>query len=162
VLTMIILGLSCYFHDSAAALCLNGELVAAAEEERFSRRKHDQRFPINAIKYCLAEGSLRPSDIDIVAFYEKPLRKLDRQLRIGRHYTTAGRAITHKAVRFQLREGLRLEETLEAATGYRGRVVYVDHHMAHAASAYYCSGFQDAAVLVADGVGEWATTSQLV
>jgi carbamoyltransferase len=159
---MIILGITCYYHDSAAALCVDGELVAAVEEERFSRRKHDQRFPLNAIRYCLAAARIRPADIDVVAFYEKPLRKFDRQLRIGRHYGTAARHVTRRAARFQLREGLRLEETLESAIGFRGRMAYIDHHMSHASSAYYCSGFQDAAVLIVDGVGEWATTSQLI
>jgi carbamoyltransferase len=157
---MIILGLSCYFHDAAAALCIDGKIVAAAEEERFTRRKHDRRFPVSAIKYCLAEASIRPGDIDLVAFYEKPLRKLDRLLRIGRHYGAQARDVTAKAIRLQLSEGLRLEETLDAAIGYQGRVAYVDHHMSHAASAYYCSDFPDAAILVVDGVGEWSTTSQ--
>jgi len=157
---MNILGLSCYFHDAAAALVIDGKLVAAAEEERFSRRKHDPRFPLDAIRYCLSEVALPVDAIDAVAFYEKPLRKLDRQLRTAALAPDRSLSSLGQAAEFHLREGLFVEAVLEREIGYRGPVSYLEHHLSHAASAFYCSPFDEAAILTVDGVGEWATTAQ--
>ncbi|HEX6201917.1 MAG TPA: carbamoyltransferase N-terminal domain-containing protein, partial [Thermoanaerobaculia bacterium] len=159
---MRILGISCWYHDAAAALLVDGEIVAAAQEERFTRKKHDAEFPENAVRYCLAEGGL--DEIDAVAFYDKPLLKFHRILETYLGVAPKGLSSFVQAVPLWLREKLwippRIEEALEAC-GVRctGDVCFTQHHESHAASAFYPSPFAEAAVLTLDGVGEWATTT---
>lgn len=157
---MRVLGTSFYYHDSAAVLIEDGRLVAAAEEERFSRRKHDPGFPANAIRYCLEAGGIAPADLDAVAFYEKPFVKFDRILQTTLATWPRGIRTFVRAMPVWLGSRLRLENALlDALPGYSKDVFYVPHHLSHAASAFLVSPFDKAAILVADGVGEWATTS---
>jgi carbamoyltransferase len=156
---LIILGLSCFYHDAGACLLRDGMLVAAAEEERFSRIKHDARLPIEAANYCLDEAGLNPEDVDFVIFYEKPLLKFER--------IVAGYAATYprsasafiKAMQAWLGQKLWVRGQIRQALGYDGEILFGEHHVSHAASAYFPSPFDEAAVLTADGVGEWATTT---
>jgi carbamoyltransferase len=157
---MNILGLSYNYHDAAACLLCDGAVVAAAEEERFSRVKHDARFPELAIGYCLDEAKLAAKDIDCVAFYEKPALKLERALQIAKQYAPASFGALAEHYPRLIEDGFALPELLAARIGYTGRICYSEHHLSHAASAFYASPFQDAAILIADGVGEWATTSE--
>jgi carbamoyltransferase len=159
-----ILGLSCYYHDSAAALVADGEIVAAAQEERFTRVKHDSSFPANAVRYCLAEGGVTAGGLDAVVFYDKPLLKFHRILET--YLTTAPRGLSSfvRAIPLWLKEKLwippRIEESLEACGVEPPQdVLFTEHHEAHAASAFFPSPFDQAAVLTLDGVGEWATTT---
>lgn len=164
---MNILGISAYYHDSAAALLHNGEIIAAAQEERFTRKKHDSRFPVSAIKYCLAEASISLDDVDHVVFYDKPLVKFDRLLETYLSYAPRGLRSFIAAMPVWLKEKLFLKNTLkqelqELAGGKKKRIpalLFTEHHQSHAASAFYFSPFERAAVLCLDGVGEWATTS---
>lgn len=158
---MNILGISAFYHDSAAALVQDGVIVAAAQEERFTRKKHDHRFPAHAVEYCLAEAGITPADLDHVVFYDKPLQKFDRLLETYLAYAPAGFASFCKALPLWLREKLHLPRVMHKALGgqYRGRFVFTDHHESHAASAFFPSPFQEAAILTIDGVGEWATAS---
>ncbi len=159
---MNILGLSCNFHDAAACLLVDGEPVAAAEEERFSRRKHDARFPAAAIAYCLGSAGLRSRDIDAVAFYEKPARKLTRILQIGKLYEPqSARNVAHQFVR-AIDDGICIEDSIRERLDFAGPIYFSEHHRAHAASAFFCSPFQESAILTVDGVGEWTTTAQFV
>ena len=155
-----ILGLSCYYHDAAAALVRDGQVAAAAEEERFSRRKHDSRFPSQAIAFCLRQSGLKIDDIDLVAFYEQPLLKLERILQCGRRWREQSADYVQKQLSKSLHERLIVEEILRSRMEYRGPFVYTEHHLSHAASAFYASPFNEAAILTVDGVGEWATTTQ--
>ncbi len=161
---MKILGISCYYHDSAACLLDDGVLVAAAQEERFSRKKHDQDFPTNAVRYCLAEAGVSGGALDAVAFYDKPILKFHRILET--YLATAPRGLTQfmRAVPVWLREKLWIEpRILEALEGCGidapGSLYFPEHHESHAASAFYPSPFEAAAVLTMDGVGEWATST---
>jgi carbamoyltransferase len=154
------LGFSCYYHDAAAALVSDGRVVAAAEEERFTRRKHDDSFPRHAIQFCLDRAGLAPADLDRVCFYEKPLRKLERTLAVGRRWQGRSTALVRRQLARLLNEELFLERVLAANLGYHGEVLYCEHHLSHAASAFYPSPFDDAAVLTLDGVGEWATLAK--
>src|SRR6266702_4440992 len=151
---MNIIGISSHYHDSAACLVSDGILVAAAQEERFSRKKHDRRVPLNALNYCIEEGGLSISDIDCVAYYENPAKKLERQV------WTQLPSIRERGIaelgRFDPFRPLR---EIRELIGYTGRIACFDHHLSHAASSYYFSGFADAAVLTVDGVGEWATAA---
>jgi len=151
---MNILGVSAHFHDSACCVLKAGKLVAAAEEERFTRVKHDPNFPAEAINYCLREAALTLPDIDCVAYYENPARKLARQLWAPLPDLPLARP--EALGRFDAR---RPERDIRELLGYDGRVEFLDHHLAHAASSYYYSGFSEAAILTVDGVGEWATTT---
>ena len=156
-----VLGISAYYHDAAAALVVDGEIVAAAQEERFTRVKHDPSFPTNAIRYCLDEAGLAPEDLDAVGFYEKPFLKLDRLLETYLAYAPRG---FRQFVRFApawTREKLRLPREIARGLGgrYRKPIVFTEHHESHAASAFFPSPFEEAAVLTMDGVGEWATTT---
>lgn len=155
---MKILGLSCYFHDAAAALVVDGRVVAAAEEERFTRVKHDSRFPSQAIEFCLSHAGLSASDLDAVVFYEKPLTKFERLVATARTVTPESWDDLAQRLARQQRDGLGLEQRLREI-GFEGPVWYTEHHVAHAASAFYCSPFERAAVVTIDGVGEWATTT---
>lgn len=157
---MRVLGTSFYYHDAAAVLIEGGKLVAAAEEERFSRRKHDSGFPENAIRYCLEAGGIAPKDLDAVAFYEKPLVKFDRILQMSLATWPRGIRTFVRAMPVWLGSRLKSGNTLLAALpGFEKEIFYVPHHVSHAASAFLVSPFEKAAILVADGVGEWATTS---
>jgi carbamoyltransferase len=149
-----IVGISSHFHDSSCCLLKDGELVAAAQEERFSRVKHDPRIPKLALKYCLEEAGLGIADVDCIAYYEQPATKLARQLWMGLPQLPTRRA----DALFRL-DAHRPEREIREALGFDGRIEFVSHHEAHAASAYFYSGFDDAAVFTVDGVGEWATTT---
>jgi carbamoyltransferase len=156
-----ILGLSAYYHDSAAALVVDGRIVAAAQEERFSRVKHDHRFPRAAVDYCLAEAGLEPGDLDHVVFYEKPFLKFERILETHLAVAPAGFRAFCLAMPQWIHEKLRLSDEISRGLDgrYRGRYVFTEHHESHAASAFFPSPFDEAAILTLDGVGEWATAS---
>jgi carbamoyltransferase len=156
-----ILGISAFYHDSAAALVVDGRIVAAAQEERFTRKKHDERFPVHAIEYCLKEAGLTPEQIDYVAFYEKPLLKFERLLETYLAYAPAGFKSFMKAMPQWVHHKLHLpREIRKGLQGrYKGPLVFTDHHESHAASAFFASPYQEAAILTLDGVGEWATAS---
>ncbi len=173
-----ILGLSAFYHDSAACLVRDGDIVAAAQEERFSRVKHDHRFPANAVAYCLREADLSPDDLDFVGFYDKPLVKFERLLETYSDYAPSGFGSFLKAMPLWLNEKLWMkdliraeiakasspspladDEAKEQGVSYRFRILFGDHHESHAASAFYPSPFERAAILTMDGVGEWATSS---
>jgi len=164
---MQILGISAYYHDSAAALVVDGEIVAAAQEERFSRKKHDAKFPKNAIAYCLKEAATNLQDIDQIVFYDKPLVKFERLLETYLAYAPKGLSSFITAMPIWLKEKLYLKTLLrkelaklaECKTSQLPPVLFTEHHQAHAASAFFPSPFERAAVLCLDGVGEWATTS---
>jgi len=161
-----ILGLSAFYHDSAAALVTDGRIVAAAQEERFTRKKHDSRFPINALQYCLDEAGIRLDAVDHVVFYDKPFLKFERLLETYLAFAPRGFRSFRMALPLWLKEKLfqkrLLRQELEklAPDGdWEERLLFAEHHQSHAASAFFASPFQDAAVLTMDGVGEWATTS---
>lgn len=156
-----ILGVSAFYHDSAAALVVDGRIVAAAQEERFSRKKHDFRFPKHAIDYCLSEAGIAPEQIDHVAFYDKPLLKFERILETYLAYAPRGFRSFLKAMPLWMRQKLHLPREMDKGLDhkYKGRYVFLEHHESHAASAFFPSPFQESAILTMDGVGEWATTS---
>lgn len=164
---MNILGLSAYYHDSAACLVVDGEIIGAAQEERFTRKKHDAGFPVNAIKYCLAEARLSPSEIDYIVFYDKPFLKFERLFET--YLAFAPRGFTSFAtslpvwVKDKLFQKSLILEALKACCGndanWPEKLLFSEHHLSHAASAFFPSPFEEAAVLTMDGVGEWATTS---
>ncbi|HEX5628102.1 MAG TPA: carbamoyltransferase N-terminal domain-containing protein, partial [Usitatibacteraceae bacterium] len=163
---MRILGVSAYYHDSAAALIDDGRIVAAAQEERFSRRKHDSRFPRHAIDYCLSEAGTSLDAVDYVAFYDKPFLKFERLLETYLAFAPRGFRSFRMAIPLWLKEKLfqkRLlrDELARHAPGvdWETRLLFSEHHQSHAASAFFASPFDEAAVLTMDGVGEWATTS---
>jgi carbamoyltransferase len=155
-----ILGISAFYHDSAAALVVDGEILAAAQQERFSRQKHDPRFPQQAIDYCLAEAGLRPEDLDYVGFYDKPLTKFERLLETYLAFAPAGYRSFRRAIPLWLKQKLHLPREMGRGLHgrYRGRYVFTDHHESHAASAFFPSPFDEAAIITLDGVGEWSTT----
>ena len=156
-----ILGISAFYHDSAAALVVDGHIVAAAQEERFTRKKHDHEFPVNAVNYCLSAGGLAPEQLDYVGFYDKPLLKFDRLLETYLSFAPAGLASFKQAMPLWLKQKLHLPREMSKALGgrYRKSYVFTEHHESHAASAFFPSPFESAAVLTMDGVGEWATAS---
>ena len=159
-----ILGVSAYYHDSAACLVVDGEIVAAAQEERFSRRRHDAAFPQQAIAYCLAVGGLAPDAVDYVVFYDKPFLKFDRIFETYLAFAPKGFGSFARSLPVWLKEKLFqrtiIVRALEPTFGdVRDRLLFSEHHLSHAASAFFPSPFQDAAVLTMDGVGEWVTTS---
>jgi len=158
---MNILGISAFYHDSAACLVQDGDLVAAAQEERFTRKKHDSRFPTDAIDYCLSEAGLTAADLDHVAFYDKPLLKFERILETYVSYAPLGFRSFLAGLPLWLRQKLHLPREMDRGLGgaYKGRYVFPEHHESHAASAFYPSPFEEAAILTVDGVGEWATAS---
>src|SRR5688572_13366662 len=165
-----ILGISAYYHDSAAALLVDGDVVAAAQEERFSRKKHDPRFPAHAIRYCLEEAGIGLADVGRVVFYDKPLVKFERLLETYLSYAPNGIRSFIAAMPVWLKEKLYLKNTLRNELADLGGckprdlppLLFAEHHQSHAASAFYFSPFERAAVLCLDGVGEWATTSAWV
>jgi carbamoyltransferase len=156
---MYILGISCYYHDAAAALVKDGEIVAAAQEERFTRKKHDFDFPIHAIQYCLREEKITPKDLEYVVFYDKPFIKFERILQTYFTYAPIGIKSFLMAIPLWLREKLWIPDLIRRELGYDGKILFTEHHESHAASAFYPSPYEKAAFLTMDGVGEWATTS---
>ncbi|MBI3552857.1 MAG: carbamoyltransferase [Elusimicrobia bacterium] len=157
---MNILGVSCHYHDSAAALIQDGELVAAAEEERFTRKKHDSGFPSKAIAFCLGRGGVKLGELDYVAYYEKPFLKFERILTGCVETFPRSGPLFRRAMKAWLGEKLWIKSRLSRALDLPAeRVLFCDHHLSHAASAFFCSPFEDSAVLTMDGVGEWASAA---
>lgn len=156
---MNILGISAYYHDSAACLVQDGKIVAAAQEERFSRRKHDPNFPSKAVEYCLREGGISTADIDYVAFYDKPFLKFERILETFLANAPRGASSFLKALPLWMSAKLFVKNEIQRKLNFSGEVLFPEHHESHAMSAFFPSPFQEAAVLTLDGVGEWATTS---
>lgn len=155
-----ILGISAFYHDSAAALVVDGQIVAAAQEERFTRRKHDASFPAAAIEYCLTAAGISTDKLDYVAYYEKPFSKFERLIESYAAYAPRGYRAFRLAMPSWLGQKLPLTREIRRGLGgrYRGPIVYLDHHQSHAASAFLPSPFEEAAILTVDGVGEWSTT----
>ncbi|MHC5540515.1 carbamoyltransferase family protein, partial [Singulisphaera rosea] len=156
-----ILGISAFYHDSAAALLVDGQIAAAAQEERFTRKKHDSAFPTHAVAYCLKAAGLSVADLDWVGFYDKPLLKFERLLETYLAFAPRGFRSFSMAMPIWLREKLFLPRIMSRALdgAYQKRFVFADHHESHAASAFFPSPFEEAAILTVDGVGEWATAS---
>ena len=166
---MRILGISALYHDSAAALVEDGTIVAAAQEERFSRKKHDSRFPEHAIRYCLSEGGIGMRDVDRVVFYDKPFLKFERLLETYLAFAPHGIKSFAMAIPLWLREKLFLKDLLhkdfrklDGGEGWNQQLLFSEHHLSHAASAFFPSPFEEAIILTMDGVGEWATTSAAI
>ena len=155
-----ILGISAFYHDSAAALVVDGETVAAAQEERFTRKKHDSRMPISAIEYCLESSGIEVEDLDFVGFYDKPLTKFERLLETYLAYVPRGYRSFRQGMPLWLKQKLFLPREMKNGLQgkYGGRFIFTDHHESHAASAFFPSPFDEAAILTLDGVGEWSTT----
>jgi carbamoyltransferase len=160
-MSLSILGISAFYHDSAACLIQDGKIVAAAQEERFTRLKHDHNFPIHAVRYCLAEAGITPEQLDYVVFYDKPLLKFDRLIETYLAYVPAGYRSFMMAMPLWLRTKLHLPREIRKALDnrYRKRIVFTGHHESHAASAFFPSPFEEAAILTVDGVGEWDTAA---
>lgn len=157
---MYILGISCFYHDSAAALLHNGQLVAAAMEERFTRKKHDSSFPAHAVEFCLRQAGISGSDLDYVVFYEKPLVKFERILLTTLRMFPRSSGAWLEAMIGWMKEKLWIKNIIQNKTGAAyDRILFCDHHMSHAASAFFASPFKEAAVLTVDGVGEWTTAT---
>ena len=156
---MNILGISCFYHDSAASLVKDGDIVAAAQEERFTRKKHDQSFPSNAVNYCLSKAGLTMGDIDIVVFYEKPFVKFERILETCMAYAPFGIKHFIKAVPLWIKRKLWMKELIVRELGYEGKMLFLEHHESHAASAFFPSPYKEAAIITMDGAGEWTTAS---
>jgi carbamoyltransferase len=166
---MRILGLSAYYHDSAAALVVDGKICAAAQEERFTRKKHDARFPEHAVAYCLDEAGINLSDVDFVAFYDKPFLKFERLLETYLSFAPKGFSSFQKALPIWIHEKLFQKDLLAKelkriapSVRWADRLLFTEHHQSHAASAFYPSPFEEALVLTMDGVGEWTTTSAAI
>lgn len=159
---MNVLGFSCYYHDAAAALVRDGVVVAAAEEERFTRRKHDRSFPANSMRFCLEFAGLQGSDVDLVVFYEKPLRKLQRTLQTAIPFGDRSEDAVSRHLKHYVYRASTLRQLLEDTISYGGDLQYCAHHLSHAASCFYASPYEEAAILTVDGVGEWATTGQFI
>ncbi|MCK5738406.1 hypothetical protein KAH55_04460, partial [bacterium] len=156
---MNILGISAYYHDSAACILRDGELLAAAQEERFSRKKHDAAFPSLAIDYCLKDNQLTLDDIDLVAFYDKPFIKFERILETYMAYAPKGIRSFVRAIPLWMKKKLWIKDLIQKELQYEGKILFPEHHESHAAAAFFPSPFERAAILTTDGVGEWTTTS---
>jgi carbamoyltransferase len=156
---MYILGISCFYHDSAACILLDGNILAAAQEERFTRKKHDPRFPKNAIKCCLGKADIKSQDLDFVVFYDKPFLTFERLLMSYLTVAPKGLRSWLEAMPLWLGKKLYIPKVIKSEIGYEGDVFFTEHHESHAASAFYPSPFDEAAILTMDGVGEWATAS---
>ena len=156
---MNILGISAFYHDSAACLVRDGEIIAAAQEERFTRKKHDASFPDNAIEFCLKTGGVQVSDLDYVGFYDKPFIKFERILETYLGIAPKGLKQYLSAIPVWLKDKLWTRGNIRKNLGYEGPVIFSEHHESHAASAFFPSPFKEAAILTMDGVGEWATSS---
>src|SRR5216117_3317487 len=154
-----ILGISAFYHDSAACLLRDGAIVAAAQEERFTRKKGDSEFPRQAARYCLKAAGIQPGDLAYVGFYDKPLLKLERILETYLGVAPRGFPQFRMAGPLWMKEKLFLDREIRRALGYDGEILYAEHHESHAASAFFPSPFEEAAILTMDGVGEWATAA---
>ncbi len=156
-----ILGISAFYHDSAAALVVDGEIIAAAQEERFTRKKHDPGFPSRAVEYCLAEAGLTLDQLDYVSFYDKPLTKFERLLETYLAFAPSGFRSFSMAIPLWLKDKLHMRRTIRKGLGgtTKARILFMDHHESHAASAFFPSPFEEAAILTLDGVGEWSTST---
>src|SRR3990170_4394668 len=157
---MNILGISCYFHDAAAALIRDGKLIAAAEEERFTRKKHDYEFPQNAIDFCLRIGVIKGADLDYVVFFEKPFVKFERLLLSTMQTFPRSLRLFREAMITWFGDKLWIKHLLQKRLGLPpSKILFSEHHLSHAASAFFCSPFEEAAILTVDGVGEWTTAT---
>jgi carbamoyltransferase len=156
---MYILGISAFYHDSAACLVKDGEIIAAAQEERFTRKKHDQSFPVEAIRYCLDHGRITGAQLDYVAFYDKPFLKFERILETYLAYAPFGISSFLMAMPQWLKKKIWIKELIKDELDYSVKIIFPEHHESHAASAFFPSPFQEAAFITMDGVGEWSTTS---
>ena len=156
---MNILGISAFYHDSAACLVQDGKIVSAAQEERFTRKKHDFSFPSSAINYCLQNSNLKSSDLNFVAFYDKPFLKFERILETYVTYAPFGIKSFLKAIPLWMKQKLWMKELIREKLGYDGKIIFPEHHESHAASAFFPSPYEEAAILTMDGVGEWTTSS---
>ncbi len=156
---MLLLGISCYYHDSAAAILQDGNILAAAQEERFSRIKHDQGFPHNAIEFCLKEAGCTIDEVEIVAFYDKPFLKFERLLESYLAYAPFGLRSAWKGLPIWIKEKLWISDRIKSELKYDGKLLFPEHHQSHASSAFFPSPFREAAILTMDGVGEWTTSS---
>jgi len=155
-----ILGISAFYHDSAACILKDGEIIAAAQEERFTRKKHDPSFPSNAIKYCLDEANIHSSELELVAFYDKPFLKFERILETYLAYSPKGIKSFLRAIPLWIRKKLWIKILIQdELKEYKGKILFPEHHASHAASAFFASPYQDAAFITMDGVGEWSTSS---
>jgi len=154
-----ILGISAYYHDSAACIVKNGQILAAAQEERFSRKKHDHRFPQHAIKFCLDYAGIKSDELELVAFYDKPFLKFERLLETYLTFAPIGIKSFIKAMPLWIKEKLWMKELIKKELGYDGKIIFPEHHESHAASAFFPSPYNEAAILTMDGVGEWTTSS---
>ncbi len=154
-----ILGISAYYHDSAACLVRDGEIIAAAQEERFTRKKHDAAFPMNAINYCLEEAGIAADKLDYVVFYEKPFLKFERLIETYLSFAPHGFVSYLKAMPLWIKKKLWIKDMIATELGFKGKILFTEHHESHAASAFFPSPFEEAAILTMDGVGEWATSS---
>ena len=156
---MNIIGISCFYHDSAACLIRDGEIIGAVQEERFTRKKHDFNFPINSINWCLKEGGVTAEDLDFVVFYDKPFIKFERILETSLSYAPSGIRQFILGMPLWLKQKLWIPELIRKELNYKGKILFTEHHESHAASAFYPSPFKEAAFLTMDGVGEWDTAS---
>lgn len=156
---MYILGISAFYHDSAACLVKDGEILLAAQEERFTRKKHDHNFPQKAIEFCLKDAGIRAEQLDLIAFYDKPFLKFERLLETYLAYAPVGIKSFIKAMPLWIKEKLWMKEMIKEKLGYTGKIIFPEHHESHAASAFYPSAYNKAAIITMDGVGEWTTTS---
>jgi carbamoyltransferase len=156
---MYILGISAFYHDSAACLVKDGEIISAAQEERFTRKKHDHNFPFNAVSFCLSYSKININDISLIAFYDKPFLKFERLLESYLGYAPKGLRSFIKAMPLWIKEKLWMKEFIRKELNYEGKIIFPEHHESHAASAFYPSPFEEAAIITMDGVGEWTTTS---
>lgn len=156
---MYILGISAFYHDSAACLVQDGKIVAAAQEERFTRKKHDHSFPINAVNFCLQYAGIKVSEVDYIAFYDKPFLKFERLLETYLAYAPVGIRSFIKAMPLWIREKLWMKSYIQTELNFNNKIIFPEHHESHAASAFYPSPFRKAAFITLDGVGEWTTTS---
>jgi len=156
---LYILGISAFYHDSAACLIKDGEIIAAAQEERFSRKKHDPNFPAKAAKFCLDYAGIKANDLQLIAFYDKPFIKFERILETYLAYAPIGIRSFLKAMPLWVKQKLWIKEIIKKELNFRGQIIFPEHHQSHAASAFFPSPFDHAAILTADGVGEWTTTS---
>jgi carbamoyltransferase len=156
---MNILGISAFYHDSAACLVQDGRVISAAQEERYTRKKHDSTFPINAINFCLSNSKLTVSDLDYVAYYDKPFLTFERILETYLEFAPLGIKSFIKALPLWIKKKLWMKEYIKKELGYEGKIIFPEHHESHAGSAFFPSPFQEAAFLTMDGVGEWTTAS---
>ena len=156
---MNILGISAFYHDSAACLVRDGKIVSAAQEERFTRKKHDPAFPVNAINFCVQDSNVTVNELDLVAYYDKPFLTFERILETYLSYAPSGIKSFVKALPLWIKKKLWMKEVISRELKYEGKIIFPEHHESHAASAFFPSPFQEAAFLTMDGVGEWTTAS---